>query len=309
MANSAASVQHFAPPPVGSRLALGTAQFGMRYGATNAHPVPTEDELARILDLATTAGVGWLDTAPAYGMAETLLGRLIGPSKAFRIVTKIPPLDKITDSPGAAVRASIVRSLDRLRRDRLDVVLLHRASDLDGPAGPEIASALTAARTEGLVGRIGASLYDPEDLDLVLTRLAVDVVQVPLNPFDRRFASEKVRTRLRADNVAVHARSLFLQGLLVADMADLPEFARGHPAIVAWCRWLADNRLSALSVCLSTILADVDVELGIVGAPTFAQLDEILQAAGESPLGAVPLQLSQLGGDLIDPRRWPLAPA
>ena len=278
----------------------------MRYGATNLHPAPSDGEVARILERAASAGIGWLDTAPAYGTAESVLGRLADVARTFRIATKISPLTPADGPAGAAVHASIVRSLERLHRDRLDVVLLHRATDLDGAAGDEIATALAAAKSQGLVSRIGASLYEPEDLDCVFAHISPDVVQVPLSPFDRRFATDDVRLRLQASGVAIHGRSLFLQGLLVAAEADLPGFAREHPAILGWRRWLADAGSSAVSTCLSTVLADPAVELGIVGVPTLAQLDEVLDAASVASQAPAPLDIfSPLAADLIDPRRWP----
>lgn len=305
MLNSMTGVQHFNDPPLARRLALGTAQMGMPYGATNRYSLPTEVEAGALLERASRGGVTWLDTAPAYGHAEATLGRLLDRFPSFRIMTKIGALGDVSPGKAAdAIRASLSRSLERLRRDRVDLLLLHHALDLRRVDAADVAGALAAVKADGLAGRVGVSVYDPDDLDAVFAGASIDVVQAPLNPLDRRFASDGLRRRLAENGVALHARSLFLQGLLVAPLAELPDFAKRHPAMAAWRNWLAANEVSPIAACLHFALAHPQVEIAIVGAATEAQLAEILEAA------TVPAALPDLSGapidaDLIDPRRWP----
>ena len=56
-------------------LVLGTANFGAQYGISNRNQLLQEEEIARIVRLAETSGSIQFDTAPAYGNAETQLGR------------------------------------------------------------------------------------------------------------------------------------------------------------------------------------------------------------------------------------------
>ena len=65
------------------RLALGTVEFGMDYGVAASSGRPSFDDIAAILDAAEDAGVEFLDTAPSYGDAEILLGRLAGDGTRF----------------------------------------------------------------------------------------------------------------------------------------------------------------------------------------------------------------------------------
>jgi aryl-alcohol dehydrogenase-like predicted oxidoreductase len=62
-----------------SRLGLGTVQFGLEYACPIAGGIPTSGEVAAILARAVGAGVGYIDTAPAYGDAEILVGRYLPP--------------------------------------------------------------------------------------------------------------------------------------------------------------------------------------------------------------------------------------
>ena len=73
-----------------ARLALGTVQFGMRYGIANSTGQVTAEQAGAMLRVAAVSGIDTLDTAVAYGSSESCLGAL-GVSD-FRVVTKLPPL-------------------------------------------------------------------------------------------------------------------------------------------------------------------------------------------------------------------------
>ncbi len=306
MANSASAVQTFNALPATARIGLGSAQFGGRYGATNRNAPPSPTEIARIIDRAAAAGVTWVDTAPGYGNAETVLGHVLASNPAFKVVTKVPPLQRIAHGNAQSVlRAAVESSLVRLRRDSIEVLLLHRAGDLARPDWVEIVSALQTLKSDGLIRRVGASVYDENELNLARTRLAPDVIQLPLSPLDRRFADAGLGRALLASGVVVHARSLFLQGLLVAPERDLPDFARNHRALHEWRHWLKVCRLSPLTACLAFALSTPHVELALIGVGTLGEFEDILRATQTLPTSVELEDLPSGGADLIDPRSWP----
>ena len=304
MIDSTTGVQRFDSRPATARLALGTAQVGLPYGATNRHPPPDADALAAMLDLAEEAGVAWIDTAPAYGDAESRLGEHLGRHPSFRIATKIGPLADIPVGQAArAVRESVARSAERLRREHIDLLLLHRVSDLSRPDVAELVAALTALRTEGSVTRLGVSIYDPPELDTVFDEKVFDVVQAPINPLDRRFLDDAILGLLERNGLVLHARSVFLQGLLIAAPDDLPAFARHNPALLAWSDWHS-GRISPIAACLGLVLACPAVECAIVGVAAVPQLREVVDAVGTT--GELPpFRAPEPDPALIDPRRWP----
>ena len=56
------------------KLALGTVQFGLRYGVNNQSGIPNNKEISLILEHAKINGINTLDSATAYGNAEIKLG-------------------------------------------------------------------------------------------------------------------------------------------------------------------------------------------------------------------------------------------
>src|SRR5437667_1392801 len=111
------------------RLGLGSAQFGFDYGISNQSGRPSEREVAAILALAAKIGVEVIDTAAAYGESEDVLGRVLWPGHPFHVITKTVPIrsERILKADITSVRTSFLRSLERLRLDRVYGLLVHHS--------------------------------------------------------------------------------------------------------------------------------------------------------------------------------------
>lgn len=292
-----------------SELGLGTAQLGLPYGVSNSTGQPPEDEAAAILAGALNSGIRTFDTAPAYGESEELLGRLLPAGAAVRIVTKTPSLAGAEVSEGDCdeVRRSAERSLEHLRRERLDALLVHHGSDLALPGGERLAATLTELRGSGLVHRLGASVYDRAELDAARECLPLDLVQLPLNAFDQRLLRDGTLEELEREGVEVHVRSAFLQGLLLMDPAQLPaQLAAAEQPL----RRYHEERLRAGVGPLEAALGFVDAAPGVgtilVGTNSVAELEQCVAALRGRPGPAMdyaPLAIEN--PNLTDPRRWP----
>jgi aryl-alcohol dehydrogenase-like predicted oxidoreductase len=291
-----------------AKLGLGTAQFGLAYGVTNERGRVPESEVGPILADALAAGIDLVDTAAAYGDSEEVLGRALSPQSRVRIVSKLPPVpgDRIGDTEIEDCRAAVVRSLARLRRTSLDALLLHRPDDLRKAGGEKIVRLLSDLKETGTVAKIGISAYDRAQIDLSLERLPLDVVQVPVNLLDQRLLQDGTLDRLKRGNVEIHARSAFLQGVLLADPANLPAYFVPHLDRLRAVGTAAERAgLSRLALCLRFVLAQPAVDRVIVGVTSLAELRQIVDAATIAE--RLPDGLRALAGnasDLINPSRW-----
>jgi len=162
------------------KLVLGTVQFGMQYGIANTGEQTGQAEVERILAYALQSGVDMLDTAVAYGDSEACLGA--AGVDDFRVVTKLPA--EMGDDVESWVFEHLKASLKRLRIATAYGLLLHRSEQLLGTGGQLLARALARLKSEGLVSKIGVSIYDPKELELVIRECPIDLVQAPLNVFD-----------------------------------------------------------------------------------------------------------------------------
>jgi aryl-alcohol dehydrogenase-like predicted oxidoreductase len=288
-----------------ARLALGTVQFGLPYGVANTQGQVSYDQAEAMLGAMRTVGIDTIDTAIAYGEAETVLGR-IGVS-GFRLISKLPALREPALAVDDWVVAQIEASLERLHVPRLGGLMLHAPDDLLGPHGSDLARGLQRARDAGLVERIGLSVYSPEQLAALVDRLPMEILQIPLNIFDRRFVETGWLDRLVADNVEVHARSIFLQGLLLISSDRIPsKFAPFRSLIDGWHSWLADDSaagMSTVQACLAHVASYAGISRLVVGADSLAQLQDIIEAASTAPLRA-PESLASPATPLINPAQW-----
>src|SRR5258708_4897142 len=237
-----------------SRLAIGTAQFGLAYGLANRTGQLLHPTASAILACGWAAGIRFVDTAIAYGDSERRLGE-IG-VEGWSVVTKIPRLpDDCADIDGW-INESIAGSLARLRIPRLYGVLLHHPHQLIEGNGGAIFGALLSAKRLGLVERIGVSIYDPEELCEIAARFQLDLVQAPFNLVDRRLLTSGWLMRLRSAGTEVHVRSVFLQGLLLMrDSERPPKFNRWSTLWAEWHEWLESHSCSALEACLGIVLS------------------------------------------------------
>lgn len=297
---------------VQQKLALGTVQFGMAYGATHDGPPPGQAEVRRILECAAAAGIDVLDSAAAYGEAEAVLGTLSDAAPHARVVTKLSGIVGATPAETAAAAADqFGRSLHLLRRESLYGVLAHHAGDLLGGHGDALWQALERLRDGGLVQRIGVSVYTPDEVETLLERYPLGLVQVPRNVLDGRFVARGTLERLAAAGVEVHVRSAFLQGVLLARPEDLrPGLAGLRPHIARLAAWAAEAGLSPLVACLAPLVQDPAVARVVVGCQNAAQLEAIIAAADAAAGVAEPL-VKSLATDfavqddaLVNPGKW-----
>ena len=104
------------------KIALGTVQLGLAYGANNTVGLPSEQEAADIVRLAAGAGVAMLDTAHGYGLSEERIGLALQTLPAGErpwVVTKVDAACNDAGSPEEA--AAIVEAGIQTSRARLQV--------------------------------------------------------------------------------------------------------------------------------------------------------------------------------------------
>jgi aryl-alcohol dehydrogenase-like predicted oxidoreductase len=189
-----------------------------------------EAEALRALHAAREEGISFFDTAPTYGQAEALLGRALAGDQDAVIGTKfgirVTPCSKAVKAYfPTALRASVEASLRTLRRDAIDVLLLHSPPDDFDWASYDIGP-FEALRREGKLRCFGVSCHSVAGAERVLQSGFGQVVEVIYNALDRR-AERGVLDEAARRNVGVIARLPLAQGFL----AD--RFRDGPPAFAA----------------------------------------------------------------------------
>ena len=277
-----------------------------------------QDDATKLATLrrAIDAGINWIDTAPSYGdtKSEQALGWLLReidgtPYLSTKVLLDTSRLDDIAGQ----VERSVHASLQRLRRESVDVLLLHNQV---GPAGTAIsvehvlrtngaADALERMRNQGLTRHIGfTALGDAVSCRQVAASGRFDAAQVYynlLNPSAARTAMPAgwsgqdftgLMAACKAQGVAVMAIRVFAAGVLATpvrhgrevivtrgtDVASEERRARG-----AWAALGSDHGTRA-QAALRFVLANPDVSCAIIGLAEPAHLEEALAAQARGPL-------------------------
>lgn len=299
-------------------LTLGTAQLGLNYGIANNSGCPSDEDAAAMITMAANAGVTHLDTARAYGDAESRIGRLsaVGAQAGVKVVTKLLPMEHLSDDVSAhevisAVDASVFGSSYDLQRRHLDVVMFHRSTDMFRWHRAALAR-LEEHMNRGVVHALGVSVYTPEEAVQCLADSRITHIQIPFNLLDWRWLGGGFQEALasRAD-VKVHVRSVFLQGLLINSEEIWPNWVERRHELVRRIAEITKSlqRKNAADLCIAYVRCFPWVTSAVLGAETPKQLAELLSYADEPALTPDQAAFVQAGFDgvserLLNPSRW-----
>lgn len=180
-------------------------------------------------------GIGYrhIDTAQAYDN-EAFVGRALRASGVARenifLTTKIPPANFAHD----AVLSSTLESLNKLRTDYVDLLLLHWPNP-DVPLA-ETLSALMALRERGAVRHIGVSNFPSRLVEEAQLHAPIFANQVEYHPY---LGQDTLLEQARAQDYLLTAYSPVARGKVLND-ETLLEIGHAHgksPAQVT-LRWL-----------------------------------------------------------------------
>jgi aryl-alcohol dehydrogenase-like predicted oxidoreductase len=168
-----------------SVLGLGTVKLGrdqeVKY--PRGFQIPDDAAVRDLLALTRDLGINFIDTAPAYGNSEERLGQLMDNSNDWVIMTKVGEIfekgKSAFDFSAAHTRMSVERSLRRLKRDAIDMVLVHSdGNDMHIIEKEGTLPELQKLKEEGLVRAYGMStktteggLWVVENTDVVMATL------------------------------------------------------------------------------------------------------------------------------------------
>lgn len=270
------------------KLGLGTVQFGLNYGISNKIGKIPQAEVAQILKKAREK-IDFLDTAFHYGESEAVLGSVLDRGSSFKMITKTRQFKKgvIARQDAEVLKSDFQNSLKLLKQESVYGLLMHRPDDLSSDLLAENAEwlfdALLELKSSGRVKKIGISIYTPEQGARILERFPVDLIQLPLNWLDQRFLENGFLARLKTRGIEIHARSVFLQGLLLMDPDTLSDFFDPFKAHLQACRDRFQKAgLSRLEAALQFVLGQKNMDGLVFSVTSVRELEEILRVA-ETP--------------------------
>ena len=163
---------------------------------------------------------------------------------------------------------------------------------------------MTQLKKKNLTKKIGVSVYSPEELDKLLKKFNFDIVQIPINIFDRRFLKNNYLIKLKRKGIEIHARSIFLQGLLLLDYTHLPKyFKKWSKLFKEWDEWNIKNNQKKILTCLNFIYKIQHLDKVVLGVSSYKQFNEIISLKLTKNT-KYPKKIFNLSKNLVDPRSW-----
>lgn len=279
-----------------SELSLGTwGLSGDGYG-----PVP-EEVAERVIRRAVDLGITLFDTSDAYGAGkmEALLGRVLEKNKDAIVVTK-GGIDRTLSPPkrkfdGDYIRKSVERSLKRLRRDHIDVYMLHNPS-ADAIFVGDAQSVLEDLKHSGKIRHWGVSTGDFDSTHAAIDRGA-EVVELAYNLFEFR-TLHRLSGDIMVNRTGIMARSTLAYGLFSGEWDAEKEFPSGDHRADRWTKMDLEQRISQLrsvkflvkgdvksmrAAALRYVLANHVVSSAVLGPKSEDQLDQLIRESGGGP--------------------------
>ena len=286
------------------KVSLGTVQWGQTYGLSDHSAILSNFEISSLIKLAIKENVYCLDTSQNYGDAEELIGKYVGPKIPTITKINIPAENVPDDAAEKFVLDSINISRIKLRVQTLAGVLVHNTDFLYSKGTKKYIKALSKAKHLGLIHKFGFSIYDTQDLTNVTNLCDPDIVQVPLNVFNQEFITCPIIEEISGRGCEIHARSIFLQGLLLSKIERLSKFFKPYEKdICEWNKFCMQNKISPMAACLDFIKTAKHVDVAILGVNSTKQFRENISAFNQN-LNLDYSRFSKHENNLTDPRRW-----
>lgn len=283
------------------KLGIGAANFGKKYGLSNFRI--RENQIKKIFNFIEKNKIDLIDTAKNYKNSE----KIVGEQKKYtkKIVTKIF-LKKTNDINNFLIE-EIRNSLLKLNKKKIYGVLIHNIEILDVIDKEKLYQALKYLKKKRLIKKVGFSIYELRDLKYFKKQFIPDIIQVPMNIFDRRFCNKAFVDYVRSNNIEVHVRSCFLQGLLInyKNIKKFKKFKKWNnlfKKLDIFCKKKLINRMEASILFIKNSHFIKYVVIGIENVDQLKMIHTILNR--QLKISNFPKNIKSNNLELIDPRKW-----
>ena len=288
-------------------MSLGSAQFGIRgYGITNSSDLISDEEIQEILKIASLNDIRYIDSAQAYGDAEIRLGQWVKKEMKMEITSKMHVGGNKKNEQDW--EDNLQRSLKQLRTNYLECLMIHNSENLKGNRGRDLMNWLKVVKERGLATKIGISIYERGEIEKINLK-EIDVIQVPLSIYDQRIIEGGTLERLKSESIEIHARSIYMQGLVVTKSESWPQWIdkeqlNKHKELEQYCKAQGITLVEAAHQFINSI---PELDRYIVGVCNCEQLVELIEARNrKGTICSDKMKALRISDDnLVDPRKWP----
>ncbi len=289
---------------INKKIIIGTAQFGLNYGISNILGKTKKQEIKKILFYGKKNNLSYLDTSSHYGNAEILLGKFN--LRNWKVTTKYKTEEILVEKK--KILENLINHIEKSKKKlgirKIDSVLLHNPELILNKNGEILYESLKKVKSLGLISNFGYSIYNFFNLKRMCKKFRPDIIQCPYNIFDRRLVKKNYLNFLKKEGIEIHARSIFLQGLLLMPFKKIPKFHKKWKGLFyKWEKWLYNNNLGSVEACLNFALQTKEIDKFVIGFNSLIHLKQILKVNEKKKI-IFPKHLLSNDKKLINPSLW-----
>lgn len=243
------------------KLCLGTANVGSRYGVNRSKLA--NNKVLKILKEANKRNIINIDTSFEYKNSHTQLKKILNPK--IKVNTKIVLSKKINFE---LIKNKII-NFNKNSQAKIYSLLLHDQNDALIKKKIKLIKKL---KTQRLVSKIGVSVYDLSVLKKILKLWVPDMIQIPVNPFNIEFISNKYLKKIKKKKILIFARSIFLQGILTRKRYIL---TKNRKDLEDWFNFCELNSIDPVKACIDFCKSIKEIDYLVIGVQNSEELIQI----------------------------------
>ena len=285
------------------KIVIGTANFNQNYGLINSK-IKNFYEANRILNYCRKKNIKYLDTSFSYNLSKKFINSLN--FKDLNIITKIQLPKKNKKIFIDDLEKKLIKELKSYKANKFYALLLHNSKDLKSKYGNQLLKKIMYLKKIGLVNKLGVSIYETNELNLILKKFTPNIIQLPINIIDRRFLDKKIILKLRKMKIQIQARSIFLQGILTKNpktLKSLKNNKRLYEIILSLYNWCAKKNFDLKEACLLFIKKQKSINFLTIGVESLEELKQNLSSLSKNKNFDLSRFVSK-NKKIIDPRKW-----
>ncbi len=258
------------------KLSIGTAQFGFKYGICNKLGIVKKNEIKKIINFCKLKKIKSIDTAQGYGRSQRVLGKFN--LREFELTTKISNIPEHNNiNLEKKINSEINKILKELNVKQVYALLIHNTDKLKGKFGKSLFEILLKIKKKNKIKKLGVSVYHKNELNFIIKNYNIDIVSLPVSIANQQFITDNYLSKINKRNIEIHARSIFLQGLLVSNFNDLPKKFKNNKFFLEWFSWLKKNNYDPLEASIAFIKRIKYLDKIVIGVDSLDQLKMIVK--------------------------------
>ncbi len=248
-----------------------------------------------------------IDTAPSYGQAEKIIGKHL--EKKIKIITKINPfLYSSVDKNLDKFKFEFEKSLKSLQVENIYGLLFHRDLDIQKPNHEKFFYYLDTLKKQKIVNRVGFSTYSTKNIIEHLNYFNFQIIQLPINIFNlNKNYLNFLKNLKKNNNIEIHARSIFLQGLGFLNKIENYKFFKLNKKLELLTKLSKMKKISKFQIMLLGIYNPNIINSYIIGTNSLEEIKELYKIKKKKIFNSKISSKNFIINDniILDPRKWP----